>query len=146
GRDVMYGLTDSAGVYLGAAYYGERLEYAFNEPGLAAHHRALDRFFENDCDVHLTDVDVNRNRFVAYVTGPREPGAWFFYDRAAEAIVNIGAAWELDMARLASTERLAVTTRDGASIEAYLTAPVGAAAGPLVVLPHGGPELRDTRT
>ncbi|MBF0664886.1 MAG: S9 family peptidase, partial [Brevundimonas sp.] len=146
GRDVAYGLTDSAGVYLGAAYYGERLEYVFNEPALAPHHRALDRFFDNECDVHLTDVDVSRNRFIAYVTGPREPGAWFFYDRAAQAIVNIAAARELDMDRLGRTEVLSVATRDGATIEAYLTAPVGGAPGPLVVLPHGGPEARDTRS
>ena len=145
GRDVLYGLMDSAGGYLGAAYYGARLEYAFNEPALAAHHRALNRFFDDDCDVHLTDVDVSRNRFIAAVTGPREPGAWFFYDRAAQAIVNIGAVQELDMARLGQSETLAVPTRDGATIEAYLTAPVGGAAGPLVVVPHGGPEARDTR-
>ena len=146
GRDVMYGLTDSAGRYLGAAYYGERLEYDFSEPALVAHHRALNRFFDNDCDVHLTDVDVARNRFIAYVTGPREPGAWFFYDKTARAIVNIGATRELDLERLGATEALSVRTRDGVAIEAYLTAPPGGRPGPLVVLPHGGPEVRDTRT
>lgn len=146
GRDVLYGLKDSAGRYLGAAYYGQRLEYEFAEPGLAAHHRALNRFFDNDCDVHLTDVDVARNRFIAYVTGPREPGAWFFYDRTARAIVPVGAAYRLDLSRLGSAETLSVTTRDGAALEAYLTAPPGGRPGPLVVLPHGGPEVRDTRT
>lgn len=146
GRDVMYGLKDSAGKYLGAAYYGQRLEYEFAEPALAAHHRALNRFFENDCDVHLTDVDVARNRLIAYVTGPREPGAWFFYDKTARAIVPVGAAQVLDPARLGASETLSVTTRDGAAIEAYLTAPPGGRPGPLVVLPHGGPEIRDTRT
>jgi len=144
-RDVLYGLKDSAGKYMGAAYYGERLEYEFQEPVMAVHHRGLNRFFENECDVHLTDVDVARNRFIAYVTGPREPGAWFFYDRDARAIVHIGARATLDMARLAPSERLMVTTRDGAQIEAYLTAPPGGAPGPLVVMPHGGPELRDTQ-
>lgn len=145
GRDVLFGLRDSAGLYLGAAYYGERLEYEFAEPALAVHHRALNRFFDNECDVHLTDVDAARNRFIAYVTGPREPGAWFFYDRTARSIVNIGAIRELDPARLGANERMSVTTRDGATIEAYLTAPPGAAPGPLVVLAHGGPEARDLR-
>lgn len=145
GRDVIYGLKDSAGRYLGAAYYGERLEYAFNEPALDAHHRALNRFFDNDCDVHLTDVDVARNRFIAHVTGPREPGAWFFYDKTARAIVHMGATRRLDIDRLGTTETLSVRTRDGAAIEAYLTAPPGASPGPLVILPHGGPEARDTR-
>ena len=144
GRDVMYGLTDSAGGYLGAAYYGARLEYAFTEPVLVSHHRALNRFFDDECDVHLTDIDVARNRFIAFVTGPREPGAWYFYDRDARAIVNIGVVGRLEPDRLGATETLAVQTRDGTTVEAYLTAPPGGAPGPLVVLPHGGPELRDT--
>lgn len=143
GRDVEYGLRDSAGNYLGAAYYGDRLEYEFAEAGLAAHHRALNRFFDNQCDVHLTDVDTARNRFIARVSGPNEPGAWFFYDRAARAIVNVGQSRVLDPARLGATDILKVQTRDGATIEAYLTAPPGGAPGPLVVLPHGGPEVRD---
>jgi len=144
GRDVVYGLPDSAGNYLGAAYYGDRLEYDFVDPALAVHHRALDRFFDGTCDVHFTDVDQARNRFIAYVDGPAEPGAWFFYDKAARAIVNVGQARDLDPARLGASEALKVTTRDGATIEAYLTAPPGGAPGPLVVLPHGGPEVRDT--
>ncbi len=144
GRDVAYGLPDSAGNYLGAAYYGERLEYEFVDPALAVHHRALNRFFDNACNVHFTDVDMARNRFIARVDGPAEPGAWFFYDKAARAIVNLGQARDLDPARLGASEVLQVQTRDGATIEAYLTAPPGGRPGPLVVLPHGGPEVRDT--
>ena len=144
GRDVAYGLPDSAGNYLGAAYYGERLEYEFVDPALAVHHRALNRFFDNTCNVHFTDVDQARNRFIAFVDGPEEPGAWFFYDKAARAIVNLGQQRDLDPARLGSTGVLQVQTRDGATIEAYLTAPPGGRPGPLVVLPHGGPEVRDT--
>ncbi len=144
GRDVAYGLPDSAGNYLGAAYYGERLEYEFVDPALAVHHRALNRFFGNTCNVHFTDVDQARNRFIARVDGPAEPGAWFFYDKTARAIVNLGQARDLDPARLGTSEVLQVQTRDGATIEAYLTAPPGGRPGPLVVLPHGGPEVRDT--
>ncbi|WP_439476365.1 alpha/beta hydrolase family protein [Brevundimonas sp.] len=144
GRDVAYGLRDSAGNYLGAAYYGERLEYEFIDPALAVHHRALNRFFDNTCNVHFTDVDMARNRFIARVDGPAEPGAWFFYDKAARAIVNLGQARDLDQERLGASEVLQVQTRDGATIEAYLTAPPGGRPGPLVVLPHGGPEVRDT--
>jgi len=145
GRDVLYGLRDSAGSYLGAAYYGDRLEYDFVDPALAPHHRALNRFFDNDCDVHLTDVDKSRNRFIAWAVGPREPGGWYFYDRAAQNIVNMGSRRKLDSERLGPAELLKVQTRDGATIEAYLTAPPGSRPGPLVVLAHGGPEARDQR-
>lgn len=145
GRDVLYGLKDSAGLYIGAAYYGDRLEYDFTEPALAAHHRALNKFFDDDCDVYLTDVDTARNRFIAYTVGPREPGAWYFYDRTMRKIAHLGSRKGLNTERLANAQTLKVKTRDGAEIEAYLTAPPGGRSGPLVVLPHGGPELRDRR-
>ena len=145
GRDVLFGLRDSSGAYLGAAYYGDRLEYSFRDPALAPHHRAMNRFFDDDCDVYLTDVDTTRNRFISHVQGPREPGAWYFYDRQARRMVNIGSSTELDYERLGKVETLAVTTRDGARLEAYLTAPPSGRPGPLVVLPHGGPEVRNYR-
>ncbi|MFK0297620.1 alpha/beta hydrolase family protein [Brevundimonas sp. NPDC090276] len=144
-RDVLYGLTDARKRYVGAAYYGDRLEYDFAEEGLAAHHRAMNRFFEDDCDVHLSQISDDRNRFIAYVEGPREPGAWYLYDKAARSMTNLGSRYALDFERLGGCELLSVRTRDGALIEAYLTAPPGAAPGPLVVMPHGGPEARDQR-
>ena len=146
GRDVMHGVVDAAGRYVGAAYYGERLEYEFADAALGAHHRALNAFMDNDCDVYLNDLSRDHNRMVVGVTGPREPGAWYFYDREARAVVSLGAVRLLDFDRLGLTDTLTVTTRDGASIEAYLTAPPGGQPGPLVVLPHGGPEVRDLRT
>ena len=145
GRDVLYGLVDGRNRYVGAAYYGDRLEYEFAEAGLAAHHRAMNRFFEDDCDVHLVQISPDRNRLLAYVEGPREPGAWYLYDKGARSMTNLGARRTLDFQRLSGCELLKVQTRDGAQIEAYLTSPLGGAPGPLVVMPHGGPEVRDQR-
>jgi dipeptidyl aminopeptidase/acylaminoacyl peptidase len=145
GRDILRGLTDSAGRHIGAAFYGDRLEYVFVEEGMAVHHRALDRFFEGSCDVHLLAVDAQRNRFLAYADGPREPGSWWLYDRSARAITNVGWRRDFDPERLGEAETLKVPTRDGAQIEAYLTAPVNKTPGPLIALVHGGPEVRDER-
>lgn len=142
--DVIGGLTDDVGRYLGAAYIGDRLEYDFARPELAAHHRAMNRFFDNECNVALIDIDRSLNRFLAYVTGPREPGAWYLYDRGARSFVNLVTRTSLAADRLGTAEVLDVATRDGATIRAYLTAPAGRAPGPLVVMPHGGPEVRDS--
>lgn len=141
--DVVGGLTDDQGQYLGAAYLGDRLEYDFARPELAVHHRAMNRFFDNECNVALVDIDRSLNRFLAYVSGPREPGAWYLYDREARSFVNLVTRTALSADRLGPTEAIDVTTRDGATIRAYLTAPPGGAPGPLVVMPHGGPEVRD---
>ena len=145
GRDVLDGLTDANGAYIGNAWYGAGLEYSFTDPALVPHHRAMNRFFDNECDVRLSGVDATHNRFISHVTGPREPGAWYFYDRQARRMINLGARTGLEYQRLGKAEILSVTTRDGATVEAYLTAPPSGKPGPLIVLPHGGPELRDYR-
>lgn len=141
--DVAGGLVDDVGVYLGATYWGDRLEYDFTIPELALHHRAMNRFFDNACNVRLDDIDRAHNRFIAYVSGPQEPGAWYLYDRTARSFSNLAPRTALQADRLGPAEALDVTTRDGATIRAYLTAPPGEAPGPLVVMPHGGPEVRD---
>ena len=143
GADVYGGLTDDRGSYLGAAYWNDRLEYDFATPELTPHHRAMNRFFDNSCNVRLVDIDRTHNRFIAYVSGPTEPGAWYLYDRAARSFINLTPRTTLQPERLGRTEALDVTTRDGATIKAYLTAPPGGAPGPLIVMPHGGPEIRD---
>lgn len=143
GRDVAGGVVDRRGRYLGAAFWNDRLEYDFATPELTAHHRAMNRFFDDECNVVLADVDSALNRFVTYVSGPREAGAWYLYDRAGRSYVNLSQRTALDGQRLGRTEAVTVNTRDGAEIAAYLTAPPSAAPGPLVVLVHGGPETRD---
>lgn len=143
GQDVAFGITDDRGDYLGAAYYADRLEYDFAEPELGAHHRAMNRFFEDACNVAVIDIDRTRNRILVGVDGPRDPGSFYLYDRAARHFEYLGSRTMLDGTRLAPAEALTVTTRDGASIAAYLVQPPSGAPGPLVVLPHGGPEVRD---
>lgn len=144
GHDAMGGLSDDRGRYLAATFWGHRLEYEFADRALAPHHRAMNRFFEDRCNVALVGADATTNRLLAYVSGPQEPGAWYLYDRTARSFVNLTARTMLEAGRLAPMEALRVTTRDGAAITAYLTAPPGGAPGPLVVMPHGGPEVRDT--
>lgn len=144
-RDVFYGLLGAGEQLVGAAYYGDRLEYEFNDPELGAHHRAMNRFFDDDVDVHLTQVSNDRNRFIIRADGPREPGAWFLYDRTARSMTHLGSSRALEMERLGACDLIRIKARDGGEFEAYLTAPVGRAPGPLVVIPHGGPEVRDRR-
>lgn len=145
-RDVSFGMVDGAGEYLGAGYYGDRLEYALNVPALNAHHRALNGFFGGASNVHFNDVSRDRNRVLTYVEGPQDPGSWHLYDIAARNVEALGFRTGLDPARLSPTEALDVPTRDGQAIRAYLTGPLHGGPGPLVVMVHGGPDLRDTQS
>ena len=143
GRDAAGGLNDSNLNYLGAAFWGDRLQYDFVDPSMAAHYRAMNRFFDDEANVRLLDVSAGRDRLLAYVDGPREPGAWYLYDKTARSFTNIAARTTLDPARLSMVSLLKVPTRDGQEIEAWLTAPPGGRPGPVIALVHGGPEMRD---
>ena len=145
GRDVAGAVLDARGVYLGAAYYGDRLEYVFADRGLAAIHRAMNRFFDDECNVSIQELDRTRNRMLVYASGPREAGGWYLFDVAARHFTAIASRTALTRDQLAPVEAVRVQTRDGATLDAYLTVPLGARPGPLVVLPHGGPEVRDVQ-
>lgn len=145
GRDAVEGLVDDQGLYLGSRYIEDRTDYDFADKSFEPHFRALEGFFQGECNVRLLGADRSRTRYLAFVRGPREPGAFYAYDRTARRADNLGQAnAALSRDRLAPMRALKVPTRDGAQITAYLTAPIGEKPGPLIVMPHGGPETRDT--
>jgi len=145
GRDVERALYTPTGELLGASYTDDRRAYQFIDPAFGAHFRALNKALGNECNLDIFDVTADGNRFLALATGPREPGAYYFYDRAAKRFAALGLKkpW-LTQDRLARVETLAVKARDGTAITAYLTVPQATGPRPLVVMPHGGPELRDS--
>jgi dipeptidyl aminopeptidase/acylaminoacyl peptidase len=144
GHDAIGGVTDEAGRLIAAAYYESRLVYDFSDKAMAPHHRAMDRFFDNEANTAIRDVDARGERLLTHVSGPREPGTFYLYDKAAKRYGTLGSTRpNLDPERLGKMEALKVKTRDGAQIDAFLTAPPGGRPGPLVALIHGGPEQRD---
>jgi len=130
--------------YIGARYVDHLVNYEFAGKTFAAHFKGLNRFMGDECNIHLFDVSADRTKFLALATGPRQPGAYYLYDRARARVEPLGECkpW-LTQDRLARVEVLTVRTRDGGSIDAYLTVPLAAGPRPLVVMPHGGPEVRD---
>jgi dipeptidyl aminopeptidase/acylaminoacyl peptidase len=145
GRDVERALYTPGGDLLGAGYTEDRRTYQFVDPTFGAHFRALNKYLGNESNIDFFDVSADGARFLARVTGPREAGAYYFYDRAAKRFDVLGQRkpW-LAQERLAKVETLTVKTRDGAALSAYLTLPLAAGPRPLVVMPHGGPEVRDS--
>ena len=80
------------------------------------------------------------------VTGPREPGAYFLFDRRSRALKRVADRFPaVEAEQLGEMKPFVYTARDGTRIPGYVTLPPNPAAGPLpmVVMPHGGPEVRD---
>ena len=86
--------------------------------------------------------------FVLRVFSDRDPSSYYVVDLAKKSLGLIKASrpW-IDEARMARMNIMKYPTRDGKKLDAYVTLPAGASRDnpvPLVVLPHGGPWVRDT--
>jgi dipeptidyl aminopeptidase/acylaminoacyl peptidase len=78
--------------------------------------------------------------------GDVDPGRWFFLDVPTMSMREVTAANErIDPKRMRPMETLRYKARDGLDVPAYLTRPARAQdkPAPMVVLIHGGPNVRD---
>jgi len=133
------------GQYFGYAYRDERLRFEFADADFEGRYREVEAFLGED--VVVTPVSIGGERMLLFVTGPTEPGVYYIYNRRDESVVPLLATRPrlvIDDLRAAQTIRY--RARDGVALTGYLTAPrVGATSRtPLIVMPHGGPEARDS--
>lgn len=98
----------------------------------------------------ISDMNKDENKMIVRTYDDKTPGQYFLYDVTEDNLTYIADIYpwinENDMARMNCVK---YKSRDGLTIEAYLTLPKGytletAKKLPVVVNPHGGPWARDT--
>ncbi len=144
--DIQSALIHSeSGRYLGAAFVDDRLEYDFVDPELAAHFDGLDGFFGPQANIRVRGSNEAGTRLLLHVTSPQDAGSYNLYDVEDARVTRIADINPALAEFGAQVEVVRYPARDGASITAYLTLPDAPAGSPppLVVMPHGGPEVRD---
>lgn len=87
-------------------------------------------------------------RWLIEASGAGDPGRYFLFDTAEHSLTPFTRRFRLSTEALAQTERVEWQAEDGQALFGYLTRPAGSqgAAAPLIVMPHGGPETRDSLT
>ena len=115
----------------------------------AAFREHLRGFFEGR-RFGITATDKEEQKYLIYVGSDRTRGRYYFYDRAVGSPVLLTelAPW-LQEEDMVAMHPVTYTSRDGLTIEAYLSlphpyTPETAKALPVVVHPHGGPWARDS--
>ncbi len=100
--------------------------------------------------VGMADCDKAERKMLLFAGSDRTRGAYYYYDIDEDKPVKIAelAPW-LHAEDMVEMHAVTYTTRDGLTIEAYLSLPHGltpqtARDLPVVVHPHGGPWARDT--
>lgn len=96
----------------------------------------------------IVDASEDFKRVVVYVEGPAAPGGAFqILDTVKNEASTISRRYPtLDLASTGDQKYITYTARDGMKIDAYLTVPRGTSGRglPAIILPHGGPQARDS--
>jgi dipeptidyl aminopeptidase/acylaminoacyl peptidase len=133
-KDIPFGVTYTSP--------GPAVQYFDTTSEWAKLHAALMQKFKGQM-VYFLQFTRDDQKVLFWTSSDRVPGNYYVMDRAnGNKIVQIGGRmpW-FDGKPLAGMKPIEITTRDGAKIFGYYTAPVGGGAGPkpLIVMPHGGP-------
>jgi len=144
-HDVDGAIVDYNNNLVAACFTRDLFTYDWVDKAMDDRFDALGAALGTPRNVYPYDVSSDLKQMVLKTTAPTDPGAFHYYDFDRKALRRIGdqRPW-LTSDRLAPVSVLSVRSRDGVDIPAYLTTPLAAGPRPLVVMPHGGPELRDS--
>jgi len=98
--------------------------------------------------VEVVESSEDERKMLIWAGSDTNAGRFFLFDRDAKTLANLLAMRPgLEQVALGKMQSITYPARDRTQIPAYLTLPPGktSASGlPVVVMPHGGPEARDS--
>jgi dienelactone hydrolase len=114
------------------------------------HMKGIRKYFKDSANVYVVDSSDDNQVLLVFVEGPSDPPAYYEYSLEKRQILLVGLLQQsLTDKRMPTAKVIEYTAGDGVKLNGYLTLPAGAESAtqlPLVVMPHGGPELRDHMT
>jgi dipeptidyl aminopeptidase/acylaminoacyl peptidase len=96
---------------------------------------------------HIIDSNESETTFVVQSSSDVDEGTYFLFDTDEDRLQRLGTAYpELQQEFLGRMTHITYKASDGTEIPGYLTVPTGVRSEnlPLIVLPHDGPNQRDT--
>jgi dienelactone hydrolase len=140
-------IQDRFGRVVGGNITRWRPEQEYFVPEYQALQRELQANFPGH-SVLVGNVSDDKKKAIAYVEGPQAPGgAYQYVDLEKGDGFNIGLRYpKLTKDKVGAIQEITYTARDGMSIDAYLTIPAGSMGRnmPTIIMPHGGPQARDS--
>ena len=127
---------------VGVVYYTDKRHIEFFDATEGATQAAIEGLVPHAHNVSIPSRSRDGDTFVIYNVGPRDPGTYYLFKDGE--IKPIGSRQPLfESERLADVEFVSYEARDGRKLYAYVTVPHGEPPFPLIVMPHGGPSVRD---
>lgn len=130
-----------------ASYEGARVDYYFFDDQTKKMFETIESGLDGDLDISVLASTKAEDKFM-YVTGSDRAGTVYYVFNAESgqsALMADTRPW-LKADQLSEMKPIQYQSRDGLTINGYLTLPVGMEAKnlPMVVNPHGGPWARDS--
>ncbi|MFJ6209773.1 S9 family peptidase [Lysinibacillus sp. NPDC092081] len=129
------------------AYVSDKTHYQFFDEDF----EKLFRKIQNKLGVHESELGINdynkeMTKFIVSVSSDTVYGKYYYYDSTTDEMTELAtlSPW-LKQEELAEMHPISYKSRDGLTINGYLTLPKNKEAKnlPLIVNPHGGPWYRD---
>lgn len=99
-----------------------------------------------DYEIVFTGRNKNEDKYMIRTYSDRSLGAYYFYDKNTDELLEVAKVshW-IDENDMAEMQPIKYQSRDGLTINGYLTLPKNVEAKnlPVVINPHGGPWVRD---
>ncbi len=125
-----------------ALYSGPKRERVWFDADEKALYDALESQIPFAHYVSISSRSRDGNTMVVQNVGPRDPGSFWLVRNGQ--IAKLGSRNPLvNPAQLSDVEFIMYPARDGRMIPGYVTKPKGDGPFPLIVLPHGGPQVNE---
>ena len=146
--DVTAAVFAADGSLDGVVYEDDRPRAHWINPAMARVQARLDGTLAGKTNA-IVNRSADGNRLLVFSFAADDPGTYYVFDQAAGRLEIFASPYaRLQELSFAPVSPVSYRSRDGLAIRGYLTLPPGGARRglPLVVLPHGGPFLRDSWT
>jgi dipeptidyl aminopeptidase/acylaminoacyl peptidase len=129
---------------IGGVRIADTEEYVFFDPGLQQSWDTIRKAFPGE-RVHYEGAAANFRKVIVRVEGAHDGFRYELIDLDAHSATSVGDVYA-GVTQPFEVRRVTYAAGDGTQIPAYLTLPRDKPPGklPLIVMPHGGPEARDT--
>ncbi|WP_423187942.1 alpha/beta hydrolase family protein [Alishewanella sp. d11] len=136
-------LFDRKGNLLAVSYTDSKPQLYFTDDAEQALYQSIQALFQ-DKHIQLTSRSLNDGAIVIQTSSAFDPGTFYLLlDKTT--LLKIGEKLPLlTPEHLSEVRYINYEARDGRTIYAYLTIPKGTGPHPTIVMPHGGPWVRDT--
>ncbi|WP_324750743.1 S9 family peptidase [Sphingomonas sp. LY54] len=127
-------------------YEDDRHRFVWLDPKLKKLQARLDTALPEAVNA-IVDWSDGGDRVLVWSGGAADPGSYFLLDQNTSRMRPVITPFErIDAAKLSPVKPVTYRSRDGLVIPAYLTLPKGGTGErlPLILMPHGGPFLRDS--